>query len=391
MNRFSGIAAFALIAAGAAAPTGASAAQQFVIGVSNTHIGNSWREEFVCSIKAEALASGLVSKVILANREAGPSEQIADLRTMISAGVNAIIINPSDEKALNGVIKAAADKGIVVVAADQPVTAPEAYIVTGDQVTYAKVGAKWLFDQLKGKGDVYQMRGIDGAPGDGVRQTGFDAVHKDNPDIKIVATTFMDWSNEKAAQQMSAMLASGKHFDGVWTSGIDYTVIEAIKAAHKPFVPFVGADNNGFLKQLIDYKKDGLLGVAVGNSPAIGAAGTRRCARCFAEEASRPGDDGPDRLVRQHDRRKRREAEGALRPERRPDRSCLRPGKGLRSFHGRAGKGLQGSRRIAAARAGGRLFPPALFPWIVPQSSDHARRYAGRCEPAHNEQLDASA
>ena len=269
------VAALALGAAvWAAGPiSSASAAEQFVIGVSNTHIGNSWREEFVCSIKAEALASGLVSKIVLANREAGPSEQIADLRTLISAGVNAIIINPSDEKALNGVIKAAAEKGIIVVAADQPVSAPEAYIVTGDQVTYAKVGGKWLFDQLKGKGEVYEMRGIDGAPGDGVRQSGFEAVLKDNPGIKVVATTFMDWSNEKAAQQMSTMLASGKQFDGVWTSGIDYTVIEAMKAAHKPFVPFVGADNNGFLKQLIDYKKDGLLGVAVANSPAIGAAG----------------------------------------------------------------------------------------------------------------------
>jgi ribose transport system substrate-binding protein len=269
-----GVAALALsVAAWTAIATGAGAEQKFVIGVSNTHIGNSWREEFVCSIKAEALASGLVSKIVLANREAGPAEQIADLRTLISAGVNAIIINPSDAKALDGVIKQAAAKGIIVVAADQPVNAPEAYIVTGDQVTYAKVGAKWLVDQLKGKGDIYLMRGIDGAPGDSVRQSGVDAVLKDNPGIKVVASTFMDWSNEKAAQQMSAMLASGKHFDGVWTSGIDYTVIEAIKAAKKPFVPFVGADNNGFIKQLIDYKKDGLVGVAVSNSPAIGAAG----------------------------------------------------------------------------------------------------------------------
>jgi ribose transport system substrate-binding protein len=275
MRRISGIAAFSLLALGGAAATagGASAADQFVIGVSNTHIGNSWREEFVCSIKAEALASGLVSKVVLANREAGPPEQIADLRTLISAGVNAIIINPSDEKALNGVIKQAADKGIIVISADQAVTAPEAYVVTSDALNYAKVGAKWLFDQLKGKGDVYEMRGIDGSPGDGVRKTGFDAVLKDYPGIKVVATTFMDWSNEKAAQQMSAMLASGKHFDGVWTSGIDYTVIEAIKAANKPFMPFVGADNNGFIKQLIDYKKDGLTGIAVSNTPAIGAAG----------------------------------------------------------------------------------------------------------------------
>ena len=275
MNYRNGVAALALGAlAGAVAFTSdASAAQQFVIGVSNTHIGNSWREEMVCSIKAEALASGLVSKIVLANREAGPPEQIADLRTLISAGVNAIIVDPSDEKALNGVIKQAVDKGIVVVAADQTVSAPEAYIVTGDQLAYAKVGAKWLFDQLKGKGDVFEMRGIDGAPADALRHEGVEDVLKGYPGIKIVATTFMDWSNEKAAQQMASMLASGKHFDGVWTSGIDYTVIEAIKAANKPFVPLVGADNNGFIKQLIDYKKDGLVGVAVSNSPAIGAAG----------------------------------------------------------------------------------------------------------------------
>ena len=107
----------------------------------------------------------------------------------------------------------------------------------------------------------------------------------------------MDWSNEKAAQQMSALLASGKQFDGVWTSGIDYTVIEAMKTAHKPFVPFVGADNAGFIKQLIDYKKDGLVGVAVSNSPAIGAAGLVVALDVLQKKQRRPGDDGSDRLV----------------------------------------------------------------------------------------------
>jgi ribose transport system substrate-binding protein len=275
MKYLKGAAVLALsVAAWATGPAeSASAAQQFVIGVSNTHIGNSWREEFVCSIKAEALASGLVSKIVLANREAGPAEQIADLRSLISAGVNAIIINPSDRKALDGVIKQAAERGIVVVAADQAVSAPEAYVVSSDGVGYGRVGADWLFKQLKGKGSIVEMRGIDGSPGDADRKKGFDEAWKNYPDVKIATSTFMDWSNEKAAQQMAALLASGKEFDGVWTSGIDYTVIEAIKTAHKPFMPFVGADNAGFMKQLIDYKKDGLVGVAVSNSPAIGAAG----------------------------------------------------------------------------------------------------------------------
>jgi len=38
-------------------------------------------------------------------------------------------------------------------------------------------------------------------------------------------------------------------------------------------VPVIGADTNGFIGQLVDYKKDGFLGAAVANSPAIGAAG----------------------------------------------------------------------------------------------------------------------
>ena len=116
----------------------AHAADKYVVGVSNTLIGNGWREEMICSIKAEAEASGKVSKVIVANRNGGPSEQIADIRNLISAGANIIIINPSDREALNPVIKQAADKGIVVVAVDQAVSAPEAYVLTNDQVAYAQ-------------------------------------------------------------------------------------------------------------------------------------------------------------------------------------------------------------------------------------------------------------
>ena len=98
----------------------------------------------------------MVSKVIVANRNGGPAEQIADIRNLISAGANIIIINPSDREALNPVIKQAADKGIVVVAVDQAVSAPEAYVLTNDQVEYAKLGAKWLFDKLGGKGTVVE-------------------------------------------------------------------------------------------------------------------------------------------------------------------------------------------------------------------------------------------
>src|SRR5882762_5236431 len=142
--------------------SGAHAADKYVVGVSNTLIGNGWREEMICSIKAEAEASGKVSKVVVANRNGGPSEQIADIRNLISAGANIVIINPSDRKALDPVIKQATDRGIVVVTVDQAVDAPTAHVVTNDQKAYGKLGAEALFKKLDGKGSVIELRGIDG-------------------------------------------------------------------------------------------------------------------------------------------------------------------------------------------------------------------------------------
>src|SRR6476620_2463741 len=81
--------------------TGNGGAKKYVVGISNTLTGNGFREEILCSIKAQAKASGVVSKIITANRTTDPSGQIADMRNLISAGANVIVVNPSDRSALD--------------------------------------------------------------------------------------------------------------------------------------------------------------------------------------------------------------------------------------------------------------------------------------------------
>jgi ribose transport system substrate-binding protein len=97
-------------------------------------------------------------------------------------------------------------------------------------------------------------------------------VLKNYPNIKVTSV-FTGWALDKTAQATKDLLASGKPIDGVWTSGIDSTVVTAYQTAGKPYVPVVGADNNGFIGQLIDLKSKGLEGAAVSNPPAVGAAG----------------------------------------------------------------------------------------------------------------------
>jgi ribose transport system substrate-binding protein len=247
--------------------------QKWVVGVSNTLVGNGWREEMICSVKAESLASGKVSKVVVANRNGGPTEQIADLRSLISQGVNAIVVNPSDREKLNPVIKQAKDKGIVVVAVDQAVSAPEAYVATNDQVAYGRLGGEWLAKALGGKGNVVEMRGIAGVPADNDRHKGFMEAMAQNPGIKVVKETYTGWDFSKGGQQAIDLLNSSTKVDGIWTSGIDYTVVKAFQTLNKPFVPVVGADNNEFLNQLLSMN-DKLKGAAVTNPATIGGVGT---------------------------------------------------------------------------------------------------------------------
>ena len=84
-----------LAATGASGGASAADAKKYAVGVSNTLIGNGWREEMICSIKAQAKASGVVSKVVIANRNTDAAGQIADIRNLISSGANIIVINPS--------------------------------------------------------------------------------------------------------------------------------------------------------------------------------------------------------------------------------------------------------------------------------------------------------
>lgn len=259
----------AILVSGAIAP--AALADGYKIGISNTVQGNGWREEMVCAMKAEALASGKVASLNIAHRNTDAAGQLEDIRNLIQAGVNAIVVNPANAEGINAAIKEATDKGIVVVAVDQAVTEPSAYILSNNQEQYAYLGAKWLFSTLGGKGAVVYMRGAAGAGADNDRDKGFKRAMQEFPGITVAKEVFTGWQQDQAKQQINDILASGAKFDGVWTSGIDNVIVDAFTEAGKPLVPIVGADNAGFVSQLS--KVADLKGAAVTNPGSVGGAG----------------------------------------------------------------------------------------------------------------------
>jgi len=260
-------ATFALSAGGAALAQDGG----YTLGVSNTVTGNGWREEMVCSIQAQALAAGSVDSLTIANRNTDAAGQLEDIRNLVAANVDAIVLNPASPEGVNPAIRDATEAGIAVVAVDQEVTEPSAYVISNDQEQYGYLGAKWLFEQLGGEGEVIYMRGAAGAPADIARHEGVQRALEEFPDIEVVNEVYTGWQQDRGKQQILDFIATGIPFDGIWTSGIDNVIVDALVESDVPLVPVVGADNAGFVSQLVNV--EGLTGAAVTNPGSIGGAG----------------------------------------------------------------------------------------------------------------------
>ena len=256
------------------------ASGSYTIGYSNGGgVGNGFREEQVCTAKAEALASGQVTELTTIHRNTDAAGQLNDLRDLIAAGVDAIVFNPNDPAALNPALAEANAAGIITVSVDAYVTDPNTYNLYNNQIEYAKLGARWLFEQMGGEGTVYYMRGLAGHPADSDRDIGFKEVLAEFPNITVVPSAdgvHTGWDPTTTTGLINDFIASGQYdtIQGIWTSGMDSQVVDAIKAANKPYVPIVGADLGAFVAQLLDEENyPGLEGAAVTNTAAVGGAG----------------------------------------------------------------------------------------------------------------------
>lgn len=306
------LALLATLVVAAAACTAATATKgpsngPFKIGYSNGGgVGNGFREEQVCTAKAQAKASaGAVSDLTTIHRNTDAAGQLSDIRDLIAKGVNAIVFNPNDPDALNPALKEAAAAGIKTISVDAYVTDPNTWNLYNNQVKYAELGAKWLFDQMGGTGTVWYTRGIAGHPADSDRDVGFQNVLKKYPNIKVVPSSsgvFTGWDPATATSLTNDFISSGGYdkVQGIWASGMGKQIIDAIKAGKKPFVPIADADVGGFVTQLLDPTGfPGLKGAAVTNTASVGGAGITLALKLLKGEtvAQSPGAGRPNTVL----------------------------------------------------------------------------------------------
>ncbi|MFO7167006.1 MAG: ABC transporter substrate-binding protein [Chloroflexota bacterium] len=254
----------------------------FTIGVSNGFVGSEWRTQMIQDLQdvnAELMAAGLTNELVIESADTDVPGQIQQIRNLINRGVDAIIINPNDVQALNPVIKEAADAGIIVIAVDQEISAPEVINVVIDQTEWARISARWLVEKLGGEGDVVVINGIAGHPANEARYAGVQEVFAEHPGINVLNVVNANWDQATGQQRMADLLASQPNIDGVWTQdGMASGALRAVMAANPAEWPvMVGEARIEYLRLWDEVRqtKPDFESFGVVNPPGIGASGLR--------------------------------------------------------------------------------------------------------------------
>ncbi len=260
----------------------AAAAGPFTIGLSNSFVGSEWRTQMIQQmqdVNAPYMDAGLTADLVIESADTDAQGQIQQIQNLVNKGVDAIIINPGDVNALNPTLEEVTAQGIPVIAVDQEICADGVINVVIDQKEWAKISAKWLAEQLGGKGDIVLIEGFVGHPANEARMAGVEEVLAEYPDIKVVGRDTGMWDQATGQQVMSNFLASLPNIDGVWTQdGMASGVLQAIMTANPEKWPInSGEARQSYLAMWNDLlaERPDFQTIGVYNPPGVGASGLR--------------------------------------------------------------------------------------------------------------------
>ncbi len=250
----------------------AQSKRKFRIALSNSYIGNKWRIEMENLFKAALQMEPFKSEVEGSWFNSGNdvSKQSQQISNLIAQRVDAIVMNAASPTGLNGIIKQATDRGILVVSFDNVVTAPTAVTVNTDQFSMGKSLAEFLAKSLNGKGNVIMVTGVAGTFVDNERNRGADTVWQQNPGIKVVNRYTGMWDSSVAERNTASILPSLPQIDGIWCQGGTDGVLKAFIAAKRTPLPVTaGEAENGFRKFMIGYMDQKVRGISIGQPPFL--------------------------------------------------------------------------------------------------------------------------
>ncbi len=248
---------------------------KYVIGLSNSYFGNTWRKQMVeafTKAAEKAKADGYISDYKIQNGDGTVNSQIAQINSFILDKVDAIAICSASPTALNSTIQKALDAGIKVVAFDSIVNLDGVYTMDYPWKQVGTDSVEYVAKKLNGKGNVVVVRGVSGAAPDQGIYEGIKNTIQKYPDLKIVKEVIGEASATKTQEELIKVLPSLPDVDAVIThcGGDAIGAVNAFEQSGKKMPIIIGDNTAEFINWWMT--QDGYETLSQGSTPGCGGA-----------------------------------------------------------------------------------------------------------------------
>lgn len=260
--------------------------KKVTIGVSIPAADHGWTAGVV--FHAERMAKLLMAQHpglnVIVKTAPDPATQANSVQDLVTRGINALVILPSDPDPLVNAIKEVKNKNIFVALVDRAPSTNDNSVrdlyVAGNNPALGATAGEYIKKNTP-DAQVAVIRGLP-IPIDQQRQDGFDkAIAGSN--VKVLAKQFGNWNRDDAFKVMQDYLTKFPKIDVVWCQDDDMAVgvLQAIDQAKRTDIQYViaGAGSKDMVKKVMDGDK--LIPVDVLYPPAMVATAMELTAANF--------------------------------------------------------------------------------------------------------------
>jgi ribose transport system substrate-binding protein len=196
---------------------------------------------------------------------------------------DAIIFIPVDDVAMMDSVKKLNDAKIPVVLVSNPLPGNFVTYVGADDFEIGYREARYLFDNMAGKGKIVVIEGTPAAPTNRERVRGYQRAFAEFPGIEVLGSGIGNYQQPDARRVMEKLLAEHPQIDAVLSANDSMAlgVLEALKAANRTSI-VIGI--NGILPAVKQIETGAILATVDFNMFKIGCTATQAAVRYLKRE-----------------------------------------------------------------------------------------------------------
>ncbi|WP_053955485.1 ribose ABC transporter substrate-binding protein RbsB [Inediibacterium massiliense] len=221
---------------------------------------------------AEAKAKELGYELIVLDSQDKSEKELSNMEDMVTRGVSAIMINPTNSDTVGNAIKISNDANIPVLTLDRGAKSGEVVShIASDNVAGGKMAGEYIVEKLGEKGKLVELEGIPGASATVDRGAGFNEAIK-GKELTVVAKQTANFNRTEGLTVMENILQAQPEINAVFAHN-DEMALGALKAIEgtKRDIMVVGFDAT---EDAVTSVKEGKLAATVAQQPdKIGSLG----------------------------------------------------------------------------------------------------------------------